>query len=397
MPWKDETPMDQKIEFVREHDRYVLSGVMSMTELCEEHGISRKTGYKMIQRRNEGGWPGLADRSRSPRGGTHWTDPDQVVQVLELRLRFPHWGAGTIRAYLCRHEPELVWPSRITIHGWIKNAGLIEPTPRTRRFPHPGKPLFPPPAAPNEQWSADFKGHFRTRDGRYCYGLTVSDSFSRYLIACDALTSTSYEATRKVFERVFREYGLPEHILSDNGTPFSSNSLRRLSKLSVWWIRLGIGPRLIEPHKPQQNGSHERMHGHMKPLVCENPSRNARAQQKQFNWFIDHFNTVRPHQGLNDDVPADRYRPSPRQFPRRLPQIEYPGHFEVRRVRSSGEIKWQGQWLHVSEVLAGESIGFELVADDTWIVHFGSLVLGYYSALDRKLHLDRARPKAESA
>jgi putative transposase len=398
MPWKEASVTDERMKFVREYDRRVRSGELSMSALCEEHGIARKTGYKIVKRRNEHGWPGLADRSRAPHSGPHWSDSDVIMRVLEVRLKFPHWGAETILAHFRRFEPEASWPGASAVHRWIKQAGLIDRSVRARRFPHPGPPKRNPPSEPNDEWSTDFKGHFRTRDGRYCYALTIADQFSRYLLSCHGLLSTSFEKVWPVYERVFRQYGLPRSILSDNGTPFSSNSVKRLSKLSVRWIRLGIQPRLTQPGHPQQNGLLERIHGHMKPLVCNKPARNCREQQKQFDWFWDHHNNVRPNAGCDRQVPADLYNASPRPYPSRLPVIEYPAGFEVRKVRSSGDIMWKGQWFFLSEALVGEPIGFEPVDDGCWVAHFGPINLGYYSARDRKLHLDRTRPagKAEN-
>ena len=399
MPWKDASVTDERVRFVRDYDRRVRGGEISMSELCEEHGIARKTGYKMLKRRDEHGWPGLADRSRAPHSGPHWTDSDDVMRVLEVRLRFPHWGAETILAYLRRVDPEASWPGASAVHRWITQAGLISRSIRPRRFPHPG-PLQPtPPAGPNDEWSTDFKGHFRTGDRRYCYPLTIADQFSRYLLTCHGLLSTSFESVWPVYERVFREYGLPRSIVSDNGTPFSSNSVKRLSKLSVRWIRLGIRPRLTQPGHPQQNGLLERIHGHMKPLVCSKPSRNRREQQTQFDWFWDHHNNVRPNGGCHRQVPADLYTPSSRLYPSRLPTIEYAAGFVTRKVRSSGDVMWKGQWFFVSEALVGEPLGFEQVDDVCWVVHFGPIEIGYYSGHDRKLYLDRIRPdgKAENA
>ena len=399
MAWKEVTVTDERIKFVRAYDRLVRSGEKSMTELCREYGIARKTGYKMVNRRNEEGWNGLADRSRAPFDGPHWSDADVIMRVLEVRLTFPHWGAETILNHLKRLEPDRLWPAASAAHRWMTQAGLIDPKQRVRRFPHPGAPESGSPTAPNEEWSTDFKGHFRTRDGRYCYGLTMVDTYSRYLLSCEGLLSTSFELAWPIYERVFREYGLPWAILSDNGTPFSSNSLRRLSKLSVRWIRLGIEPRLTQPGHPEQNGLLERIHGHMKPLVCTKPARNCREQQKLFDWFRDHHNNVRPNAACKGKVPADLFTPSPRPYPSRLPVIEYPQGVEVRRVRSSGDIKWQGQWFFVSDALVGEPIGFQQVDNDCWILYFGPLELGHYSARHKKLHLDRPRAdgKAENA
>ena len=391
--------LERRIAFVESYYAEVARGKRSMLDLCAEFGFSRKTGYEFRARHQEGGIKGLVERSRAPHGGEHWIEADVVERVLSTRLEFPHWGAETILDYLEREDPEIDRPGNTTAHGWLRKAGLVERKRRGRRFPHPGRPPREPVMGPNEQWSTDFKGHFRTGDRKYCYALTVVDSFSRYLLDCRALTDTSFESVWPRFEHLFREHGLPQAILSDNGTPFSSNSVKRLSKLSVRWIRLGIVARLTEPGKPYQNGRHERVHAHMKPLVCATPSRNAREQQRQFDWFIDHHNNVRPHRELNKHVPAELYVPSPRPYPKRLPTMEYPAHLEVRRVRSSGEIRWDGQWFFLSDALVGEPVAFEQVNDDIWVLRYGPIELGYYSAPTRQLVLDRPRPdgKAENA
>ena len=391
MPWELTTVTDQKIRFIREYYECVASKQLSMTALCAAHAISRKTGYKMIAAHVAGGWAGLAERSRAPHSGRHWTHGEIVSAVLATRIEIPEWGAKKVLAYLRDEEPERDWPCVSVAHEWMRRAGLVTVPTTTRRFPHPGKPPAVRIERPNQQWSTDFKGHFRTADRRYCYPLTVADSFSRMILACDALRATSEQDVWPVFVRLFQEYGLPETILSDNGTPFSSNSVRRLSKLSVRWIRLGIKPRLIEPGKPQQNGRHERMHRTLKETVCRTPARNCREQQQPFDEFVERFNAIRPHEALDLTPPARHYEPSPRPYPKRLPEVVYPDGFEVRRVRSSGEIKWDGQWLFVSHALVGEPLGFEPVDDGCWIVWFSTLDLGYYSEREKKLYLDRPR------
>jgi putative transposase len=397
MPWKAESVTDQRTKFVLDYNRRVRSKEMSMAALCAEHGVSRKTGYKFVARHEEGGWPGLRDRSRAPLGGKHWEHPETIAAVLDVRQEFPYWGARKIVAYLRDIDPDQQWPAPSVAHEWIKRAGLVEVHSRARRFPHPGRPPITPIERPNQQWSTDFKGHFKTRDGRYCYPLTVVDSFSRYIIGCQALPATSFELTWPVFEKLFREYGLPDAILSDNGTPFSSNSVKRLSRLAVRWIRLGIEPRLIQPGKPQQNGRLERMHRTLKQEACALPAANCRRQQPTFDSFSDCFNHVRPHEALGQTPPARSYVASSRQYPKRLPEIEYPSNYVVRRVRSSGEIKWNGQWFFLSDALVGEWVAFEAVDDECSVLRFGHLELGYYSAREHRLHLDRTRPAPPSA
>jgi putative transposase len=395
MPWDVTPEIDQRARFVLDYNKRVRTHEIRMSDLCDEHGISRKTGYKIIGRHQAEGWAGLRDRSRAPLGGEHWLSNDVVMAVLDVRLQFPYWGAKKIVAYLRDIEPECEWPAVSVAHDWIKRAGMVGAQSRRKRFPHPGPPPSVAIERANQQWSTDFKGHFRTGDRRYCYPLTIADSFSRYIIGCQALLATTFDLTRPVFERRFREFGLPEAILSDNGTPFSSNSVRRLSKLSVWWTRLGIEVRLTEPGKPQQNGRLERMHRTLKQDACATPSANCRRQQVQFDRFVNHYNHDRPHEALGQTPPVRSYVPSTRPYPKRLPQIEYPTTSEVRRVRSTGEIKWDGQWLFLSEALVRESIGFELIDNGCWIVRFGVLELGYYSERDRRLYLDRTRPQLD--
>jgi putative transposase len=392
MPWEGTTVNDQRARFVLEYNRRVRTGETSMSGLCAEHGVSRKTGYKMVERFEQGGWPGLSDRSRAPQSGKHWVSEQTISAVLDVRTEFPQWGAKKIVAYLRDIDPDSYWPAASVAHDWIKRAGMVMSHPRARRFQHPGRPPAEPIERPNQQWSTDFKGHFRTSNRRYCYPLTVADSFSRYIIGCQALRTNSFELTWPVFERLFREFGLPDSILSDNGTPFSSNSVKRLSKLSVRWIRLGIEPRLIEPGKPQQNGRLERMHRTLKQTACAIPSANCRRQQLQFDTFVEQFNHIRPHEALGQTPPARTYVRSPREYPKRLPEIEYPDTCEVRRVRSSGEIKWRGQWFFLSEALVGELVAFERVDEGCSVVRFAALDLGYYSELESRLFLDRNRP-----
>jgi len=392
MPWKATSVTDQRAKFMLDYNERVRTGQTTMFALCAEHGVSRKTGYKIVARYEQSGWQGLADHSRAPLGGKHWITAETIRAVLDVRLEFPQWGSRKIVAYLRDIEPDQQWPVASVVHEWIKKAGMVINHPGPRRFPHPGRPPAVPIERPNQQWSTDFKGHFRTKDRRYCYPLTVTDSFSRYIIGCQALSATTFELTWPVFERLFREYGLPDAMLSDNGTPFSSNSVKRLSKLSVRWIRLGIEPRLIQPGKPQQNGRHERMHRTMKAEACTDPAADCRRQQPQFDSFAHQFNCIRPHEALGQTPPARSYERSSREYPRRLPEIVYPSGHELRRVRSSGEIRWKGQWFFLSESLVGEIVAFEEIDDGCSIIRFGPLELGYHSEREHRLYLDRSRP-----
>jgi len=231
---------------------------------------------------------------------------------------------------------------------------------------------------PNRIWTADFKGHFKTTDGAYCYPLTIQDGNSRFLLECKGLLGTTLDATMRVFKRVFRTYGLPERIRTDNGVPFASMALARLSQLSAWWVQLGITPELIEPGKPQQNGRHERMHRTLKAQTARPPAANLRTQQKRFDAFRAEFNHERPHEALRMKVPAELYRPSDRPYPRRLKPFVYPGHYEVRKVSTNGGVRWNHKWLWVSHILGGLYVGFEEVDHEAWDVYFGPILLGRF-------------------
>ena len=243
-----------------------------------------------------------------------------------------------------------------------------------KRF-HPGKPMSPI-TEPNDTWTADFKGHFKTRDGIYCYPLTVADEFSRYLLACDGLLSTKHTPVKPVFKLLFQIYGLPNRIRTDNGNPFASIALGRLSRLSVWWIRLGIIPELIEPGHPEQNGIHERMHRTLKQETVIPPAQNLKKQQERFDKFRNEFNYERPHEGVHMNPPAEVYSPSLRRMPKKLPQVEYPDHFEVRLVSKNSGIRWKNDRVCVSHLLAGEYVGLEEVDNGLWNVYFGPVWLG---------------------
>lgn len=389
MPWRTATVTDARIRFVLAYHREVRSRRATMTELCERFGVSRKSGYKYLKRQRRDGWPGLADRSRAPLSGEHWIEPAVRQKILEVKEECNDFGAKKILADLRHSDPDRPWPSVSAIHHILKEGGWVLERPTRRHYPHPGMPPTFTASAPNEEWSTDFKGQFRTKDRRYSYPLTIADTFSRYVLGCESLTTPSFEQTWRVFVQIFRKYGLPLSIRSDNGTPFSSSAIQRLSRLSVRWLRLGIQPRLIQPGNPQQNGRHERMHLTLKEIACSPAAANARAQQKAFDKFQTHFNERRPHESLDQMRPADLYTRSPREYPSKLPQIEYAAGIEPRRVNSNGVIKWQRRELFLSEVLAGEIVGVQPIDDGLWLLLFGSLVLGYYSDRDHTLHTEK--------
>lgn len=373
MWWDGLAPMERRHRFVL--DLESLSWRMS--DLCRHHGVSRKTGYEWAARWSAGGLEGLAPRSRAPVTSPHRTPSEVLKKLAGLRETHPSWGARKLLCLLGRLEPELELPAASTVGAYLKREGWIEP----RRRRAPAGVRSPPRAvasAPNDVWACDFKGQFLLGDARYCYPLTLTDSFSRYLLACHGLSSTGSAGARAVFERAFRQFGLPRVMLSDNGIPFASHALGGLSRLSVWWIQLGIEPVRIEPGKPQQNGRHERFHRTLKAATARPPAPQARAQQRLFDQFGVEYNEVRPHEALEMKTPAELYQPSDRPYPRKLPPIEYPGHYEVRRVKSSGEIRWKGQCHFLSEVLAGQPVGLVEVDDGIWALYFAQQLLSQF-------------------
>jgi putative transposase len=369
MPWQETSLMDQRTQFIADY----LRGLQTVTELADRFDISRKTAYKWIDRYEEGA--GLSDQSRRPHSSPNETPQALVDGILEARRHHPRWGAKKLLRILRRKDPRASWPARTTVCDLLKRHDLIPKTRRRPRLSHPGRPLTPMTES-NGIWTADFKGQFKTRDGVYCYPLTLVDGYSRYLLACQGLRSTTIVLARPIFRRAFEEYGLPHIIRSDNGVPFATTALGRLSLLSVWWIRLGIYPELIQPAHPEQNGRHERMHRTLKAETTKPPSGNLQAQQTRFNRFRAEYNDERPHEALDQETPASRYGPSPRALPRTLAPMVYPGHFEVRLVSRNSGIRWKKHWVCVTHTLAGEYVGLEEVDDGLWDVYFGPVKLG---------------------
>jgi putative transposase len=371
MPWKDELPMDQKTQFVSVY----LRDSLSFTELCQRYHISRKTGYKWIKRYQADGPVGLVDRSRRPHSSPEKT-PDALRRAIcDARRRHTTWGAKKLLKLLMRKDPQSAWPSRWTVCEILKREGLVRQKTRRRKVGYPGKPTSIITAS-NQLWCVDFKGQFKTGDGRYCYPLTVTDRYSRYLIGCQGLLSTETRGAKEVFKHLFKKYGLPAAIRSDNGVPFASTALGRLSELSVWWIRLGIRPELIQPGKPQQNGQHERMHRTLKAETTRPPAANLQKQQRLFNRFIREYNHVRPHEGIELKTPASMYEASSRLVPKELPPLVYPAHYETRLVSKNSGIRWNHRWVAVSHTCAGLHVGLEEVDHGLWDVYLGPVKLG---------------------
>jgi transposase InsO family protein len=363
--------MDQRTQFIADHLREVLS----ITELCDLYGVSRKTAYKWIDRYLRQGPAGLEERTRRPQSSPNRT-PDEITHaLLEARRRHPSWGGKKLLTLVHKRHPHWNLPHRSTVCDILSRHGMVPKKRKRRRIGHPGKPTSSILAA-NDLWSADFKGQFKTGDGHYCYPLTVTDSFSRYLLGCQGLHSTSVEEAKPVFTRLFKEYGLPKRIRTDNGVPFATTTLARLSRLSAWWVRLGVMPEFIEPGKPQQNGRHERMHLTLKDETTRPPAHSLTAQQRKFNRFLDEFNHERPHEALDQQTPASCYERSTREMPSKLKPFVYPDRFEVRYVSGNGGIRWNRDWVNVSTVCIGEYVGLEEIDNGIWTVYFGPLKLG---------------------
>lgn len=371
MPWKETCAMRERLKFVA----LVQAGEETMAELCRRFGISRKTGYKFMERFAAQGITGLADRPHAAHEHPHAVSEEIERRVVELRGEHPFWGARKLRARLSMLEADVVWPAASTIGEILRRHGLIVPRRRRQRVPADASP-FAQCTGANDTWSIDFKGWFRTADGRRCEPLTISDAYSRYLLRCQAVRRADTTWVKPLVEATLREYGLPLVIRSDNGAPFASCGAGGLSRLSVWWIKLGIRPERIDRGRPDQNGRHERMHGTLKLEGCEPPAANRRAQQQRFDVFRHIYNEERPHEALANATPSMIYQASSRPYPTRLAEIVYPDGWQVRQVRQDGSIKWGGEYLFISEVLVGEPVGLEETDADGWRVHFGPVLLG---------------------
>jgi transposase InsO family protein len=366
--------IDQRRAFVESYE----SGQWSMSELCTRYGISRPTGYTWLTRWRTEGAEGLADRSCVPLTSPARTDAAIVEAVIAAR-REHGWGATKLLGVLRAREPARAWPTRSTVNALLARRGLLRKQRRTRRWPHAGAAPLATTAA-NEVWPADFKGQFKTGDGIYCYPLTVTDHFSRAVLLCRALPSTQTPGVRAAFRTLFRQVGLPTAIRTDNGAPFASSGLHGLSALNVWWMQLGIVHQRIRPGYPQGNGTHERMHRELKRETAVPPAASARAQQRRFDAFQQRYNKERPHEALGNRRPGTLWRPSRRVYPERIAPPEYDAHLEVRRIRRGGELRFRGQYVFVSHLLAGANVGLEEVVDGVWNVIYYGTVLGRFDA-----------------
>jgi transposase InsO family protein len=381
MPWRETSVMEERLRFVAR----LLEGE-GMSDVCREFGISRKTGYKIFNRYRDDGLEALTDRSRRPVRYANQLPGPVEAMIVRCKKEKPHWGARKIRELLVKRlAGDVRIPARSTVHAVLDRHGLVSQARKRHRANKAGGTPLSEALEPNDLWCADFKGEFKLGNGRYCYPLTVTDQASRYLLCCEAFESTREQGVFEAFRRIFTERGLPAAIRSDNGLPFASpNGLYNLSKLSVWWLRLGIGLERIRPGHPQQNGRHERMHLTLKKEATRPPGRNTLQQQALFDDFVREFNGERPHEALDMKVPADLYVASLRPY-RGLPEIDYPFHDREALVTNCGRLCIYRKKINISTVLAGQKLGLKEVDDGIWLVSFMRYDLGYIDLEQRTL------------
>jgi len=381
MPWKEISVMEERLRFVAR----LLEGE-GMSEVCRAFGISRKTGYKIFNRYKDDGLEALTDRSRRPvRYANQLPDPVEAM-IVRLKREKPYWGARKIRELLIKRlAGDVRIPAKSTVHAVLDRHGLVSQARKRNRANKAEGTQLSQALEPNDLWCVDFKGEFKLGNGRYCYPLTVTDQVSRYLLGCEAFESTREQGVFDALRRIFSEFGLPAAIRSDNGLPFASpNGLYNLSKLSVWWLRLGISLERIRPGHPQQNGRHERMHLTLKKEATRPPATNTLLQQARFDAFVSEFNQERPHEALNMKVPADLYVASSRPY-EGLPEIDYPFHDREAIVTNCGRLCIYRKKINISTVLAGQKLGIKEVDDGIWIVSFMHYDLGYIDLEQRTL------------
>ncbi len=350
-----------------------------MRELCGIYGVSRQTGYEWLRRYREYGLEGLSGRDRAPHRHPNQTPIEVEDMVLALRERRMTWGPRKLKRVLERELPDQRWPAASTIGMIVARAGLVRERRKRRRVPPCTQP-FAAASAPNRVWCADFKGWFRTQNGDRIDPLTITDAHSRYLLRCQAVEKTDTARVQAIFEAAFRDYGLPERIRSDNGAPFASRAIAGLSRLSVWWMKLGIVPERIAAGHPEQNGRHERMHRTLKQETASPPTLNRRAQQSSFDRFRREYNQIRPHEALGMQTPASLYAPSAREFPARVPEAEYGSSMLVRRVHLRGQISWKHQDVFLTETLIGEHVGLLPEDEHFYTVYFAEFPIARFDS-----------------
>jgi transposase InsO family protein len=388
MTWKTSDAQQARASFIAEVQR----GEIDVVDLAESYGISRKTAYKWMARFKAGGWTGLEERSRAPRNHPNALTAEVERWVLECKARWPKWGAPKLLVKLRAQVGAQRCPSESSISRILQRHGLVRPQGR-RRAKAQGTALTGY-EGPNAVWCADFKGWFSTGEGAICTPLTITDGFSRYFLRCQGLSKgTGRVVVQPIFETVMREFGVPEAMRTDNGTPFACVGLGGLTGLSIWWLKLGIRLERSRPGCPQDNGRHERMHRTLKAETAQPPKANLAAQQRAFDEFRTEHNMERPHEALGGKTPAEVYAPSLRNFPARLPEIAYAREWEERQVRGAGQMKWKGKDVYITTALIGERIGLEPIEDGVWMVYFATHPLGLFDERKGRVEPLRGRRK----
>ena len=391
MAWREVKVEEQRIQFINAY----LEGIFTKAELFRRFDISPPVGYKWIKRFQEEGFEGLKDKSRAPLTQALATDPMLVEQILKVRFERSSWGPKKVLAHLKKHFPDLPWPSSTTIGHIYDRAGLTVGRKYRKRIAAKTVPLFNCQLN-NDIWCTDFKGWFLTGDGKKCEPFTLTDSCSRYLLRCLNLSTHNTEHVWAVFESAFREYGLPLYVRSDNGPPFGTSGVGRLSSLSVKLIKAGVTPEWIDPGKPQQNGSHERMHLTLKQEAATPPEATLELQQSKLKDFQHYYNEIRPHEGIGQQTPGSIYLPSNRVWNGRLMSPEYPNEYHVRKVRDWGMMSWKNHNLFIGRALIGEPLGLKENLDGTLSVYYGPIILGVINKnIEFVYHENKTRRKTK--
>lgn len=380
MSWNETCTMKERIKFILSYE----ADLVSFSDLCKDFQVSRKTGYKWLKRYDTEGFKGLQNQSRAPLHHANQISEKIESMILEAKRKHPHWGPKKLINWLGQEYSHLEWPATSTAGDLLKRHGLVKARKRRIRTPPYTQP-FELCEDPNDVWSIDYKGNFTLGNGQGCYPLTLTDNCSRYLLACEAFPAISGLDVKRTLIRVFKEHGLPKAIKSDNGSPFSTRGLAGLSRLAVWWIKLGIVPERIKPGCPQENGRHERMHLTMKQEVITPPKETMLLQQSALDDFRNEFNHQRPHEGIDNKRPAWLFAQSPRAYPEQIKPIEYDSSITTRKIRTNGTMKWNGREVFVSETLIGERIGLIQVNDIEWEIQFSQLSVGIFNEKSLKV------------
>ena len=381
MPWKVSGAVEKRRLFVEQW----LSENWTMTELCARHGISRQAGYNTLARYQHAGWEGLEALSRAPCRHPNQTSPAIEQQIVELRHEHMRWGPRKLKAVLERQQPDASWPAASTMGELLHREGLIIPRKKRRRT-DPYTTPFASASEPNRVWCGDFKGWSRTQNGERIDPLTISDACTRYLLRCQVVEKMDTARVQAIFEAAFREYGLPEAIRTDNGAPFASRAIAGLSRLALWWMKLGIVPERIQPAHPEQNGRHERMHLTLQQETMSPMAANRRSQQRRFDQFRSEYNQQRPHQALDMRTPDSCYTASPRPYPARVCEPDYDTSLLVRRVHLRGQFSWKHHDVFISETLIGERIALQPIDDRWYTIYFATFPLGRFDSRTRTVH-----------